>query len=304
MNERKVFCSKVLLTSRYNLDELLLDGVFSSAIPLTSEKTVEASHIEDHPNFVTGIFVSTQNKGIPPAHTPGNEEDYNAIPLEEGQGLAYPNMFLYCKRTATLLWEYNRSGILESGMSRFFSLSAVRNGYPEIQFSLTPLMNLDAYDRISSLIKATEVEIQIAAPTAVLRSENQNNSIEKIARVANDFGASHSIKLVVKSTKVGRGLNIRSILDAVNFMDNNHTDVETNVSDKIKVVGLKMREDEQTPLEETINFTTDRLTGFFSLNQPIVASNLQVEERRTGIIEVYGQKYEDITRLVGSRSSR
>ncbi|OAV63603.1 hypothetical protein Barb6XT_03105 [Bacteroidales bacterium Barb6XT] len=299
---KKVLCSKIIIDDKYDFAKLLCENVFSTPRQFNSEKTVEVSHIEEKGDIITGILVSTQKNGIAPAHTPGDEEDYSAIPLKDGQGLAYPSVILYSKSTKVLLWEYNKSSLLEAGMSRFFQESAEYTAIlPDTNIFLCPVLKTDAYERVKNLIQANEFEFQIASPTALLRADAKNNgSLGSIATVAGVFNASQSIKLTIKaSKKESRGVNIKAILDTVNWLNSGTQIEEGRVKNSIVVKGLKVGDDELTLIEETINVVTDRLLEYFDLEQPVIASSLQVKDRKDGILKVYHTLYTDIKNIIG-----
>ncbi|MCC8145682.1 MAG: hypothetical protein LIO93_04415 [Bacteroidales bacterium] len=293
MAPRKVLCSRVICENQ-NFEELLRSNFFCRTIQFSRYKAVEISHIEEDENVITGVFVSTQQKDLPPVHKPGNEEDYSAIIIDKGKGLAYPNMFLYCKSTGSLLWEYNRYGLLETGMEYFFDRCLNQEGI-ESDTKLLPVMNLAVYDRIQNLLNVKEVEIQIAHPTAVLREIQRNSPLAGIAHLADQFGASSSFYLKMKAEV--HSMNKNSVFDVLNFMKNNHVDTG-RVKNKLVIKGTKVDDDRDRLVEETINFTTDRITDYFPLREVERNDSLQISERKQGIREVYNRIIPDIRAVV------
>lgn len=149
---KKVLCSVVLTEGNRLFEEILLDESLRYVLPYKN-KSIELSHVVDEGEIITGMFVATQTKDIAPIHTPGDEDDYSAVSLEEGKGFAYPNIFLYSKNTKVLCWEVNRSGLLESGMEYYFnSISEVYSGN-SYHVSIVPLMNLEASQRLNRLFE-------------------------------------------------------------------------------------------------------------------------------------------------------
>lgn len=98
MVNKKVTCYSVNIPESMDFVQLLLDNEESSLKPfvLDQYRTIELKYTQIQKNgSIVGLFVTTSRKNIPPAHKPGNGDDYTALPLDDGQGLAYPNVFLY-----------------------------------------------------------------------------------------------------------------------------------------------------------------------------------------------------------------
>ncbi|MDH6310461.1 hypothetical protein M2451_003733 [Dysgonomonas sp. PFB1-18] len=294
MKNKKVLCSLVDVSEDYDFDKLLLDGIFKTTI-YYKNRDIEMSHITTKGDFIMGMFVSTQKKDLAPIHTPGDEDDYSAVPLKKGQGLAYPNVFLYDKKKKILLWEVNRLGVLESSMQYFFEEVMHQKGYPDFFISLNPLMFPNAYKRIKNLVQIQEIEFQIASPTAFLRKESKNGTLSNIAKVANDFSASKAISITVKANEL-QTVNKRSVLSILGFIDEAPLQ-PGRIKNRVIVKGLK--DEGGTLFEETINYIVDRMSEYFPLTELTVASNLQIKERKDGIENVYKKLSNDLDVLLG-----
>lgn len=110
---------------------------------ITSQKTTELRFIEQNhrTNLITGLFVTTQRNGIPPTHTPG-QDDYSAVPLSDGQGLAYPNTILYDPTSHVLYLEINQIGVSEKRICEYFSAHANRLNIANFRLTLAPIHSM------------------------------------------------------------------------------------------------------------------------------------------------------------------
>lgn len=297
---KKVFCSVVDFQGLRSFEEILMDIDLRYVLPFRN-KQVELSHVVEEADFITGLFVATQTKDIAPIHTPGDEEDYSAVVMGEGQGFAYPNVFLYIKASKVLMWEVNRMGVLESVMEYYFNTISAQYANSSFNVTLAPIMNLEASLRLDRLIEMDSVELQIAQPTEFLRQEaNRDGAMGDIFNVVNNTNATKSISIKLVAEKEGLNkLNINSIRTLVsNFLRLPHID-HGRTKNKLVVVG-KSR-DENNLIEETINFVTDRLTGRFSIEKLVIAQHLQIPDRRSEIKNVYLELINFIRQLIRVR---
>lgn len=298
LQPKKVFCSIVEYNGNRSFEEILLDENLRYVIDYKS-KHIELSHVSDEGNFITGLFVATQSKDIPPVHTPGVEEDYSAVSLEDGQGFAYPNVFLYLKATRVLLWEVNRMGLVESGIQFYFNAISEQYANGSFNVLIAPIMNLEATLRLNRLIEMDSIEMQIAEPTQYLRDMvAENGAISDINNLVNKTNAtkSISIKLTADKNQINK-LNLRSVIDlAANFLNIPHG-AHGRTKNKLVIIGKSG--DEENLIEETINFVADRVSGIFKIEKRIISHDLQIVERKEGIRTVEVNLRQSIRQLIG-----
>lgn len=87
MVNKKVTCYSVNIPESMDFVQLLLDNEESSLKPfvLDQYRTIELKYTQIQKNgSIVGLFVTTSRKNIPPAHKPGNGDDYTALPLDDG----------------------------------------------------------------------------------------------------------------------------------------------------------------------------------------------------------------------------
>jgi hypothetical protein len=298
LQSRKVFCSTVNFQGAPNFESILLSPNLRQYVLSYRNKQIELSHVVDEGDIITCLFVATQTKDIAPIHLPGDEDDYSAVPIENGKGFAFPNVVLYIKSLKVLLWEVNRNGLLESGIDYYFNTVSGLRFNNTYQVSLAPVMNLDASTRLRGLLEMDSIEFQIAQPLTFLREEaGREGAMSDISKLVNQTNATQSVTIKLVADKTGANkLNPVGILSIVNkFLGLPHTD-HGRVKNKLVIVGKSG--DEESIIEETINFVADRFEMNFRIERLEIAPHLQVNERKEGIKLVYLDNVNIIRNLI------
>lgn len=296
MNKKRVLCCQVDIPERYNFTDLILSSKYFKGKSIQyKDKKIELSHIKESEDVILGMFVTTQIKGIPPVHMPGNEGDYSAVDLGRGKGLAYPNVFLYHKEKQVLLWEENRLGVSESSMQYFFSEIFKGEDFVDFSINLLAVMSIDAYSRIKRLIRIDEVEFQIVNPISYLSRQASNNTLSSIADLAETFKASKAIKISMKAEEM-TSINKSKVLSVAKFFQNITARDKGRMRNKFVIKGPL--EEGGVAIEEAINFMTDRLYGYFDIDEPRIASHLNVDKRKDGVKKVYTELKSQLNTLL------
>lgn len=193
-----------------------LDNEESSLKPfvLDQYRTIELKYTQIQKNgSIVGLFVTTSRKNIPPAHKPGNGDDYTALPLDDGQGLAYPNVFLYDPQFKVLYLETNRMGVSPSKICAYFEARAIRDSIPTFWIEISPLLKKEAYERVENMVRIKYVNLKLAKPTGLLRNNLSKGSLRGLASISDQLNADKYMQCSftadkVKSLKKGEILNI------------------------------------------------------------------------------------------------
>lgn len=185
MVNKKVTCYSVNIPESMDFVQLLLDNEESSLKPfvLDQYRTIELKYTQIQKNgSIVGLFVTTSRKNIPPAHKPGNGDDYTALPLDDGQGLAYPNVFLYDPQFKVLYLETNRMGVSPSKICAYFEARAIRDSIPTFWIEISPLLKKEAYERVENMVRIKYVNLKLAKPTGLLRNNLSKGSLRGIGK--------------------------------------------------------------------------------------------------------------------------
>jgi len=309
MATKKVFCYNVRLADGYEFSDVLKDKRFHNPVNL-GLKTIEIGHlsVDAGKRLIYGIFVATQTKDVPPAHKPG-EDDYSAIPLESGEGLAYPNAFLYCEQTKVLFMEYNRYGVTPNFLYEFFGANAQRENLLDWEMGIEIVLNRDAYERASKLTSIKEFVIQVASPEQLLFEESKSKgAISEVVQFASEYNATKAITITLKGNYNDGGITQNKILSLIKKLQSIGQKTDTasgRMKNSIVVVG-KTRLGEENNLEgqeieDTINLFLDKVEGYFELENIRLHTNLQPTARKTGMYDVYYALIGTIRSLIGIR---
>lgn len=296
-NFKRVYLSKVENEGTYSFERFLKNVKFHKIVEM-NDKRVEISHIHVEKSYITALFVSTQESGIAPIHKPGDEEDYSAVPIPDGKGFAYPNVFIYLPELDVLAWESNRSGQAEKGMEYYFNTIADYNKL-DMKVSFNPIMNADAFNRISNLFEVNKIDLQIAAPTVALRGEvGRSGAFADIKSLVEDVNATKVITIsVAADEKKEDKLNKQSIIALFHKFIPLQENKLGHVKNKMLIKG-KQRGDDGRLVEETINIVLNRYEDRFHLDRLKIAPHLQIQERKEGIIGAILSKIDVIKKLL------
>ena len=282
-----------------NFSDVLLDERFHAPLELMHGKTSELKFVERHARngLITGLFVTTQRRGIPPAHTPGDNE-YSAIPLEEGQGLAYPNTILFDQYTNSLYIESNKFGLTEKRMCEYFIMHANTMGLTDFNLNILPVLRREAYERTNALSFIDSIECQVATPYQLIRDNIHDAPLQDVANLVNSMNATKYISIKVGSEEVDGGIPKSTALAFVSLFERG-IQYFTGRKNKLIIKGRQAVMDaEETMIEEGINFFADKIKDSFILDEPNVATHLQYTDRRNGIVEVYDRNYRIVANLL------
>lgn len=302
MGKKNVIPFLVELEGGISFEDVLLNRRFHTPYNVTTQKTIELCFIEQSPNnnIITGLFVTTQRRGIPPTHTPGGD-DYSAVQLNDGQGLAYPNTILYDPVTHVLYLERNMIGVSEKRVCEYFKEQAKINGISNFAIDLIPILKSEAYERVNNLDIIDCMECKIATPIQMIRDLMQTESLGNFGNLARSLNATKEISIIVKAEEASGGISKQESLGFLRLFELLNRRNACNKKDKLNIKGRKASLEHDGMVEEDIKFFLDRITGSFNLEEPNVASDLQYHDRKEGIKSVYDNCNNEIMQVIGPR---
>lgn len=301
MVKKNVTVYTVELQGANSFRDVLLNTEFHNPVRINQYKTSELKFIQEHSNgTITGLFVTTQKKGLPPAHKPGEDNDYTAIPLGDGKGLAYPNTILYDSTTNTMYIETNRIGVNAEKICEYFKIHS-ESISANISITLAPILKTEAYERVQNMSFIDSMECKVANPTQLIRNQMENGSIKEFGILANQLNATKTISIVVKSEEEVGGINKIEALKFIDFFSRFVNSAAYDRRNKLAIKGRKnsIETNEGELVEEDVNFFLDKIKDSFTLDEPNIASDLQPTDRKNGITLVYNRCRNEVTNIVG-----
>ena len=100
----------------------------------------------------------------------------------------------------------------------------------------------------------------------------------------------------VKSLKKGEILNI---IDSFGRIHSEATELGREKGNKLIIKGNILDED-GAEIEDVVDFLLNKIDFRFSIEEPIIASNLQFMDRKNGINTVYMKFYKEVSTVVDS----
>lgn len=306
---KSVYFYKAEERGNISIREIFLNPVYHVPFNLDG-KTLELKFPQEEPNgLITGNFVMTRTSGIPPKHKI-NTDEYDAIQLEDGEGLSYPNAFVFNPENSVLGLEFNLNGTYPSQVEKFLrQLALNRNSSIEeneepvdLNVQLHELLTLDAYERILSFDAFQKVTMKIAYPDQLIQEELRTNGpIRLIGELADQLNATSSMEISFSASMDDGipGLNKDRVIELVrNFSRVTQTLFPRRGRNKLIIDGLNTRSDNPEILDkETIDLMKDRMKDSFDLNEPAVLTSIQHLERRRGIIDCYTRRSREINSI-------
>lgn len=306
---KSVYFYKARIEGNISIREVLLNPTYHLPFNLDG-KTLELKFPqEESGGLITGNFVMTRTTGIPPKHKI-NTDEYDAIQLEDGEGLSYPNAFVFNPENLVLGLEFNLNGTYPSQVEKFLrQLALNRNSNTNenedtfnLNVQLHELLTLDAYERILNFEAFQKVTMKIAYPDQLIQEELRTNGpIRLIGELADQLNATSSMEISFSASMDEGipGLNRNRVIELVrNFGRVSQTLFPRRGRNKLIIDGLNTSSDNPEILDrETIDLMKDRMKASFDLDEPAVLTSIQHSERRRGIIECYNRKSSEINSI-------
>ena len=182
----KTIQTSIIKIDNKNLDfeTLLLSDLINNRPVTQFGRTIEMKYVDDKPTYIIGVMVTTKREGIPPKHKTSNDL-YSPLDLDDDEGLAYANVFLYDKGTKILMYEFNKNGVyLQKFCDHIRMLTNSTEEFGVFNIIPEPLLNIEAYNRMIQMKFYKSIEIQIAQPDELINDfKDKNDSLKNILKL-------------------------------------------------------------------------------------------------------------------------
>lgn len=289
---RKVETLRISCNSdKFNFGNLLLSERLINKSLEKFGKSTELSNIEDHGRFITCTVITTRKTSIPPKRNT-KFKITEQLDFDNNEGLAYGNALLYDKELNILLYEINKNGTFINDLLSF--IMHYCSGSEEFgRVMLVPriLLNIRTYEKVLRMKYYKSFEFEIAQPEKIIA---ENDSAKNYAQITE---GSNSDKMYLKFSISGHkkeSLLATFIQKSINLLDNlSFTDSKGSVT-KMRLHGLE--EDPHNDVElipSFVDLITDKFICEIKIEEPTLASDVQQEQRKNAIIEVYNRNLAD-----------
>ena len=270
-------------------------------------KTVEFELLEDTPDRLVGILVTTQKRDVPPKK---NDRTKQFSPLDIGndEGLAYANVFYFQKKHSILMYEFNKNGCYLEQFKEFI-YQGIRHEEEfkdvSVDIKFVRVLRHNDYQRAMSMRFYKSVEVEIAYPQEVIKEFNaKNGSIEEAIVTQLSDGIANNAETIVLKHLVHQGNKVglahSRIHDTINLIRNKliKNSKKRMYVTKLEITGLP--EDPDITRQEPVDLVADVLRSEFKMDEPRLQTDVQKELRQGEIKALYLKHNPEFTVIFGN----
>jgi hypothetical protein len=254
---------------------------------------------------IVGLIVTTQDRNIPPIRNKRTKK-YSQVNINPTtQGLAYANIFLYDIQKNILLYEVNKFGCFPNQLKEFvYSKWNAKNENQRFELNFPAVLKVNAYQRMLNMSHYKKIIVELFNPKELINcfDENsdsiENNILKQNLQLSSQNNADifklEQIAISKKHNKSGltRPL-VKGLIDAVrlNILDKGfRQNIQT-----LKVEGYA--EDPEDKGYKPIDLLADTFNEYFNITDIQLQSNVQQEERKQGIEDLYDKLLPQLKQL-------
>lgn len=270
---------------------LLCDLIKGVSLPCSNGKTLEVSHIEDYPNYVIGIVITTRQISIPPKRNL-TKKTSQSLDIAKDEGLAYGNSFLYDKRCKFLMYEVNKNGSSITEFTHFIKhYCSDSTEFGKVIINLRMVLNIESYKRFLRMKQINSFEIEIAQPERMIA---EDDSLENIAKSAK---GSNSDKMLLKLSVNGNkkeGLFNGFVQKTINAFQKLSFEGNKGSVTKLILHGTEQNPDnEDESIPSIIDMITDKFITYIEFEEPALSVDVQPFQRKQALKLAYDRNIDD-----------
>jgi hypothetical protein len=300
--------SKTIQTSIIKIDNQKLDFetiLLSDLInnrPITQfGRTIELKYVEDKPNYILGVMVTTKREGIPPKHKTSNDL-YSPLDLDDDEGLAYANVFLYDKGTKILMYEFNKNGVyLQKFCDHLRMLTNSTEEFGVFNITPEPLLNIEAYNRMIQMNFYKSIEIQIAQPDILINDfKDKNDSLKNILKFGKEINSNYLTIILDVKQRRKEGLFNNIVQRVTNtLMSLGGKKDDEDLIKKVEITGYENDPDDpNSNVKSIVDLVLDKYKCTMVIEEKRILKDLQIQDRKTAIQELYNKNVAEYKKIV------
>lgn len=258
-------------------------------------------------SFVEGLVITTQDSDIPPKRNKQTGA-LSSVEIDTSlEGFAYANVFLYDKLRRVLIYEINKNGCFPRQFAEaiYAHWNRVEEGEEErTRFSLAfPVFaRRDEYNRMLRMNYYKQVSVELVNPQGLVLDRLANDdSIESWIKLSAQQAAGLNANVIkLEQTVFSRKLNPQGLSHngVIEIVDKVVSLFGRSNIQKLEVQGYT-EDTEDSRRCRPVDLLTDSFNEFFRIPAIQVHSNLQINERKNGIENLYNRILPEIRVIVG-----
>lgn len=301
MTQKKIETFTINFTTEkiFSFYDLITDEeIVGKEIPVKG-KDISLSILSKEKDIIIGLVETSRKKNVPPKKN-HKKKTISKLGLEDGEGLAYANVFLYEKKRQIIMYEVNKFGcFIDHFLDYIYKCTKSSKKFKEFNISLNPVLNANEYQRMVKMRFHKSLEIQVANPKQILENyEHDNDALWKVCSVGSTLGSTKvSTKLEVAARGEITGLTSRSLQTMV---DRALKILRGPKGDNIKRIVVEGYESDSDDNKlQPIDLIADRFLRFINLNEPRENSDLLENQRSQEIKNLYAKCIDDFDVIFG-----
>ncbi|MDD2635944.1 MAG: hypothetical protein PHW82_10635 [Bacteroidales bacterium] len=252
-------------------------------------KLIALHRIRENSDYFLGYMNTTKQKGIPPKHNP-RENTFEQLPINEGdgEGLGFSNVFIFDKTHQVIMYEFNKNGCYLASFRNYIRHLYNNDAEERLNLSFSPLLRLEAYQRMLQVDIYKTLEVKIATPIRPIQDFLDENDALSSAISTSQLLQSDTVNL--KFDIKGRPLNgmpTQAISNLIRRIERLATGYDESIVEKFVICGYYNDIENDTLRKDEIDFLLDRYQKTFNVDEPNVLSNTQTHEKSTALFNVY-----------------
>ena len=245
------------------------------------------------------LLETSRSNNVPPKKNKISKK-LSKLGLDDNEGLAYGNVFLYDKKRKILMYEVNKFGCyLDHFVS--FIYSALKQSeselYKKFKVKLEVVLTSNEYNRILNMDFHKSIEVQIAQPKKIVEDlKHKNGALYNVCKSANDLQSSRmNAKFEVEAKKESKGLLAKSVKEILSDVTKL---LKSKSSENVQKVIVTGYENDVKSLQK-IDLIANRYIRHIKLNEPRANTDLLEKQRSSEIRELHKDCISDLDEIFG-----
>ena len=304
VNRKKIesFIVKFRTEGDYNFETLITCTEVAEREIRVKQKGVSLKILKNGRRFIIGLVETSRDNNIPPKKN-RKKRTISKLGLDDGEGLAYANVFIYEKRRGILMYEVNKFGCFVDHFVEYVYKSCKRSErFTAFDITLEPILNANEYRRLMDMRFYKSITIQVANPQDIIDSyRHRNDALFNVCSSAVNLDSKKvNFTFEVSARGNQRGLTPNRLTRTVNNVLEVVRGPLGNNVEKFEVKGYETDSDDNRL--QTIDLIADRYLKYIELNEPRENSDLLEGQREHEIKRLYERCLPDFDIMFGASS--
>lgn len=159
----------------YTFDSLIACAEVAEREIRVKQKGVSLKILKDNRRYIIGLVETSRDNNIPPKKN-RRKRTISKLGLDDNEGLAYANVFIYEKRRGILMYEVNKFGCFVDHFVEYVYKCCKKSEHiTAFDIRLEPILNANEYKRLMEMRFYKSITIQVANPQEIIDNYRHKN---------------------------------------------------------------------------------------------------------------------------------